>query len=289
MVLMHRSLKYKSSMFHQPRVKLATAVLILCAAILFKLKSSLSTLTNNHKSNEAINFSNIDRTMILEYKLIKEDVLNNRHFKRYGVYECKTAATDIQDCTNSSTNRPITIKDWAELFSDPKNDHLLVAFTNFINQSTTDSKYEAYYFETKGTSMDNAPRKQFEFVLVQAERLHEFCQRVGPTPEVFQEYLNCIPQSSSTCAFDNLGRTARLISPKNLGDYSHIGKFFRSASKEEIVQLWHNVAKEYLISLRSNTSKSFWLSTSGTGVSWLHFRIDETPKYYTYLPFREEK
>ena len=287
---MHRAPKDKSSMLHQPaRVRSTTVVLLLCTAIVFKLQASLSTLANYHKPKEVI-ISNSDRTMILEYKLIKEDVLNKRRFKRFGVYECNaTVALSVRDCPSSSSNRPITIKEWAELFSDPKNDNLLVAFTNFINQSTTDSKYEAYYFETKGTSMNNAPREQFEFVLVQAERLHDFCEREGSTPEVFQEYLNCIPQSSSTCAFDNLGRTARLISPKNSGDYSHIGKFLRSASKEETVQLWRNVAKEYLITLRSNSSKCFWLSTSGTGVSWLHFRIDETPKYYTYLPFREQK
>ena len=32
-----------------------------------------------------------------------------------------------------------------------------------------------------------------------------------------------------------------------------------------------------------------WFSTSGSGVAWLHFRLDSRPKYYTYKPFKIEK
>ncbi|KAL7575598.1 hypothetical protein ACA910_020166 [Epithemia clementina (nom. ined.)] len=28
-----------------------------------------------------------------------------------------------------------------------------------------------------------------------------------------------------------------------------------------------------------------WLSTSGMGIAWLHMRLDQVPKYYTYTPF----
>jgi hypothetical protein len=30
-----------------------------------------------------------------------------------------------------------------------------------------------------------------------------------------------------------------------------------------------------------------WLSTAGTGIFWLHVRLDSRPKYYTYQPYRE--
>ena len=29
-----------------------------------------------------------------------------------------------------------------------------------------------------------------------------------------------------------------------------------------------------------------WLSTAGGGVDWLHMRLDERPKYYRHLPWR---
>lgn len=30
----------------------------------------------------------------------------------------------------------------------------------------------------------------------------------------------------------------------------------------------------------------FWLSTAGMGVSWLHVRLDERPKYYRFQEYR---
>ena len=29
-----------------------------------------------------------------------------------------------------------------------------------------------------------------------------------------------------------------------------------------------------------------WVSTAGAGVSWLHVRLDDRPKYYGYQPYR---
>ena len=51
--------------------------------------------------------------------------------------------------------------------------------------------------------------------------------------------------------------------------------------------------KEYIHELRvgadpnndadnGKNDRSVWLSTSGMGVSWLHVRIDQVPKYYTF-------
>ena len=34
------------------------------------------------------------------------------------------------------------------------------------------------------------------------------------------------------------------------------------------------------------TGDPVWLSTNGDGVSWLHVRTDERPKYYTHGPYR---
>jgi hypothetical protein len=36
-----------------------------------------------------------------------------------------------------------------------------------------------------------------------------------------------------------------------------------------------------------NRRKPVWLSTAGAGVSWLHVRLDDRPKYYGYRPYQE--
>ncbi len=36
------------------------------------------------------------------------------------------------------------------------------------------------------------------------------------------------------------------------------------------------------------SDKPVWLSTAGGGVPWLHVRLDNRPKYYSYRPYREE-
>jgi hypothetical protein len=36
-------------------------------------------------------------------------------------------------------------------------------------------------------------------------------------------------------------------------------------------------------------AKPVWLSTAGGGVSWLHVRLDDQPKYYGFEPYRHAK
>lgn len=124
--------------------------------------------------------------------------------------------------------------------------------------------------------------------LVNSIQLSNFCESNGSSSQTFGEYLNCLSPNDTCCAFANIGNTATLISPKNLGDYSHIGKFMRNASLEEVNQLWKKIVNEFITALSVNPTKSLWLSTSGLGVSWLHFRIDKVPKYYTYHKFAKE-
>jgi hypothetical protein len=39
--------------------------------------------------------------------------------------------------------------------------------------------------------------------------------------------------------------------------------------------------------LKERPTEKIWMSTCGTGVYWLHLRLDSKPKYYTYAPYRE--
>ncbi len=44
---------------------------------------------------------------------------------------------------------------------------------------------------------------------------------------------------------------------------------------------------EYVLGMISD--RPIWLSTAGGGVAWLHVRLDSTPKYYGYAPYRDSK
>jgi hypothetical protein len=38
--------------------------------------------------------------------------------------------------------------------------------------------------------------------------------------------------------------------------------------------------------VRRMSAKPVWLSTAGAGVSWLHVRLDDQPKYYGFALYR---
>jgi len=106
--------------------------------------------------------------------------------------------------------------------------------------------------------------------------------------------MNKCAADAGGCTFTNLGGDASLVAPKPLPDgkdadlspFAHIAAFVRGATLEHTGIVWQMVTQEYLARLSSG--KTAWLSTSGLGVYWLHFRIDARPKYYQYKPFAAE-
>jgi len=65
--------------------------------------------------------------------------------------------------------------------------------------------------------------------------------------------------------------------------YGHIGAFVRQAPEPQRHALWELVGAAMQ---RRLGTKPVWLSTAGAGVSWLHMRLDDRPKYYGYAPYR---
>lgn len=162
-------------------------------------------------------------------------------------------------------------------------------------------------------SAETVSNTKFEFVLVEDTYLANFAST--PDPIAFAEYLSSSTCDSDDgnnndnkqynppagCVFTNLGGDATLVAPKDWSSsssssssYGHLANFVRGASDEQIVRLWRKVAetlKEKLLLLTTTTPLStkqpIWFSTAGTGIAWLHFRIDSRPKYYLYQPFKE--
>jgi hypothetical protein len=57
----------------------------------------------------------------------------------------------------------------------------------------------------------------------------------------------------------------------------------RTAPGAQKHALWRAVGEAMQ---RRISQKPVWLSTAGMGVAWLHVRLDDRPKYYGYMPYR---
>jgi len=213
----------------------------------------------------------------ITYSLVED----SNNIKRYSAFQ------EIGE--NGKSTKPLSIIRWAELFlsDDGSNVKTLTSLLQSI-------PFEAFFFETKGVSGTTASNKQFEFVVVDAPSLYQFCHN-KPNPYAFSEHFNSACSSSkSICTFPNLGGDAILVVPKpdpsvSNNVYSHLAEFLRDAPFDQVELLWKEVARNYLHKLTNNSKSTIWLSTCGTGISWLHFRLDTVPKYYSYEPFTKEK
>jgi len=152
-------------------------------------------------------------------------------------------------------------------------------FRSFFFGLLSSSSFSAFRWETppvtKGTS-----NRAFEFVLLDSPGL-----AAVPDPKPFARHLANAPPSG-VVAFPNLGKDAVLVVPTQLGPqsaYGHLASFVRHAPEAQKHELWKMVGEA--MSRRLN-DKPVWLSTAGAGVSWLHVRLDNSPKYYGHEPYR---
>jgi len=76
------------------------------------------------------------------------------------------------------------------------------------------------------------------------------------------------------------------LKPESNNVYGHLASFIRRAPSSQITRFLRMVVQRYIEEIEKNEEK-VWLSTDGTGVAWLHFRLDPIPKYYDYRPFAD--
>lgn len=70
-----------------------------------------------------------------------------------------------------------------------------------------------------------------------------------------------------------------LVVPPDTGkNFSHLGTFYKNSTLCERRALWKKVVTELERKLKKG--EKVYVSTHGTGVSWLHIRLSSTPKYY---------
>ena len=150
-------------------------------------------------------------------------------------------------------------------------------------ETLVDAPFSAYRWETPPITHDTANRP-FEFVLIDSPRLTR-----TPDPHTFCEYFNNDPSDWGIVRFPSLGKDAWLIVPSPRGSnrpYGHLAEFVRHANMEQVRALWCTVAKTAQQHL---TNRPLWINTAGGGVAWLHVRLDSTPKYYRYRPYKVVK
>jgi len=266
---------------------LAFQATVLLVGIWFLSSSGNSNLEK--ETMTSLSISSTTTTTRISYKLVPVDQRdgNNNHDSSSHAY-VRYAAFDASDNTT-----PITISMWATLLS--RDTDSSASLRNDFIQLLQNAPYSAYYFETKGTSLQTYQTKQFEFVLVNAPDLMQFIKRNGPDPRAFQEHFPACSSSLYGCTFMNIGGDARLVTPipprstSSLDSYSHLTTFVRNAPTTQVQSVVQIVATEYLKRLVDVAPRSVWLSTCGTGIAWLHFRLDSVPKYYSFDEFAREK
>ena len=151
------------------------------------------------------------------------------------------------------------------------------AFTGFL----AETPFPAYFWETPPVTSATASRP-FEFVLVNSPSLPQ--RRANPRP--FESHFAAVRAGEEVVTFSNLGRDAHLVAPCPLAPataYPHLAAFARHAPKPQQHAFWRAVSAAVEERLGS---RHMWLSTSGLGVAWLHVRLDDRPKYYSFRPYR---
>jgi hypothetical protein len=152
-------------------------------------------------------------------------------------------------------------------------------FRQWFSRHLADVPFESFRWETPVLTPSTL-EKPLEFVLINAPLLSE--RTVDA--QTFAPYFNT---DESVVVFKSLGGDATLIVPTPHSEhehYNHLATFLRHAPDDQIDALWQTVAKTL-----SNccVSQPLWLNTEGSGVAWLHVRIDSRPKYYGYAPYKQ--
>lgn len=152
-------------------------------------------------------------------------------------------------------------------------------FRAWFNALLAGAAFRAFRWETPPVTATTVGQP-FEFVVLDSPSLER-----QPDPEAFREHFGGGPEAE-VAVFANLGGDATMVVPQPLAAataYGHLAAFVRSAPDHQRHALWRAVGDAMA---RRIGTKPVWLSTAGAGVSWLHVRLDDRPKYYGFAPYR---
>ncbi len=151
-------------------------------------------------------------------------------------------------------------------------------FRTLFNSLLAEAPFAAFRWETPSVAAA-AMTRPFEFVLLDSPSLAR-----RPDPGAFAEHFS--DDNTGVVTFHNLGGDAIMVVPCLVAEplaYAHLAAFVRLAPERQRHALWQSVGAAMS---RRISAKPVWLSTAGAGVSWLHVRLDDRPKYYGFEPYR---
>ena len=168
-------------------------------------------------------------------------------------------------------SRPATI---ADVLRGWRND---ADFRTLFNVLLAEVPFTAFRWETPAV-ISATVSQPFEFVLLDSPGLAR-----RPDPKAFAAHFS--EADADIAVFPNLGADAIMVVPYPVAEpsaYGHLAAFVRLAPESQRQALWKAVGDAMG---RRIEAKPVWLSTAGAGVSWLHVRLDDRPKYYGFQPY----
>lgn len=201
----------------------------------------------------------------------------------------KEGSANIQKYIAVDTSgEPVTANTWARSIAED------AAKASTLIEVIRNCGFSAVFFETPPVKASTIASQPFEFVLLDAPSLYQKAHG-NVDLHTFEPFFN---KDDAAVVFDNLGGDAVLISPNPIVDstkedistlnasFSHLASFVRFAPNTIVSETFRTVAQAYLDRVEEVKDEPVWLSTDGRGVSWLHLRLDEKPKYYKYASYR---
>ena len=183
-----------------------------------------------------------------------------------------------------------TLLRWDEVIALWRTDR---TFALFFTAMLAASPFESFFWECPAISSAtlSAP---FECVTIRANTF------ARANPADFAEHFT---GGAGAATFLSLGGDATLIAPTGLVDaglvgaglvgapgearasYGHIAAFCRGASESQHLAVWQAVGTALAAHTSAPEDRPVWLNTEGSGVPWLHIRMDSRPKYYHHYPY----
>lgn len=157
------------------------------------------------------------------------------------------------------------------------------AFRDYFSSLITNCRFAELRWEMPPVTRATALRP-LEMALINSPGLVR-----RPDRGAFAEYFPKSATGADVVSFENMSGDATLFVPCPAADdddynrYVHLAAFLREASPQHVHALWRAVGEAVLANLDDSP---LWLSTAGMGVAWLHIRLDQRPKYYTYGEYR---
>ena len=156
------------------------------------------------------------------------------------------------------------------------------SFCHFFNHALANIPFNGFYWELPAITASHLA-DDFECVVIGSDAFSHMEADWSP----FSEHFKRLNGNNDHCVtFANLSGDAYLISPTphlSSTPFPHLAYFVRNASTDYVIAVWRGLAKE--VSRRAGEIP-LWISTSGLGVHWLHIRLDRSPKYYQFAPYR---